>query len=122
MRTFAELYCEQHQIPPENFRQAVFWRSLARRAWLLAPFIFLLKRDFFAADFEFVARIGRVTTAGQLREELNNFRPHPWHDPFLRRVLKIRVSGRRAARLVTAAWQASGAVPSVGSANPHGAT
>ena len=120
MRTFADLFCEQHQLAPEEFTDAVFRRCLFRRAWVVAPVILLLNRDYFAEDFEFVARIGRVTTVAQLREKLKGFRLHPWHEPFLRR-LKIRVSGRRAAALVTAAWQATAPMPSVGSANSQGA-
>ena len=42
MRTFAELFCQQHHIPAARFALTLFWLCLHRRALIIAPILLLL--------------------------------------------------------------------------------
>jgi hypothetical protein len=99
MRTFAELFCERYHVAPANFSRAMFWRCLHRRGLPLAPFIFIVNRKYFAADYELIASVGRLTSGARLNDELDDFRSHPRNRGFVRNRLRIRVSGARLCRV-----------------------
>ena len=100
MRSFADLFCEQYHVAPDRFARAMFWRCLHRRALLFAPVILLLKPVYFATDFELILNVGQLTEARHLTEAVDDFQLHPWNHGFLRRRLKIRVSGARLGHVV----------------------
>ena len=78
----------------------MFWRCLHRRALPLAPFILLLNPRYFAADFNLVRRVGGLTCMSYLDEELDDFNRDRQNHRFVRRCLKIRLSGRRICHAV----------------------
>lgn len=97
MPTFAELYCQRHAISPDRYMASMFWRCLHRRTWLFVPFIKLVSPDYFAADYELIRDVGRLTRATGLTEDLADFHSHPYNRSFARQRLRLRVS----VRLVT---------------------
>ena len=95
MRTFAELFCEQHHVAPSNFVRAIFWRCLHRRALPFAPFVVLLHSRYFIVDYDLVSNVGALTCMSYLDEEIDDFHADTRNRGFVRRRLKIRISGRR---------------------------
>jgi hypothetical protein len=100
MPTFAELFCERYHVAPADYARAMFWRCLHRRGLPLAPFIFLVNRQYFAPDFELIMSVGRLTSATHLNTELDDFRSHPGNHGWTRRLLRVRVSGARLCRVM----------------------
>lgn len=100
MPTFAELFCERHRVRPDDFVHVVFRRCLHRRTWVCVPLLRLLRRDYFAADYELIRDVGRLTHARGLGNDLADYYSHPGNIGFLRRRLKLRLSIGRVTRLV----------------------
>ena len=94
MKTFRELYCEHHGIPPQQFERVLLWHSLHRRA---RPFYWLLglNRDYSAPDLEFVRGVGELRSRRGFRDEAAEFHYHPKNRGLLRTLLRLRVSSRR---------------------------
>lgn len=64
---------------------------------------FLVKKaeaDLFAADREFIRRVGQLTGSVGLDAELRAYTADPENRRFLRRGLKMRVSGKKVSRLL----------------------
>jgi hypothetical protein len=60
-----------------------------------------LNPDFFAEDFNFIRHLSVATNWREAREDVIDFREaHASRRSFLRTGLKIRVSGRKASKLV----------------------
>jgi hypothetical protein len=97
--TFAEKFCAKHCLPLEKYEKIVLSRSLYPAARLLRP-VLVLKANYFAADHEFVLRVGRLMRLGGFEAEVQDFLYDPNNRGFLRRVLKLRVSARRLRRVV----------------------
>jgi len=100
MATFAELYCQQHGIPPQRYVVSMFWRCLHRRTWLCVPFLKLISPDYFSADHDLIRDVGRLTRADGLTEDLADFHTHPSNFGFARHRLRLRVSVRRVTKEV----------------------
>ena len=97
---FAQLYCEHFRSEPAAFRQAVLRRTLYPQARLLRPLLRVFKPDFFAADFDFIDSVGRITRRRDFSSEADEFVHHPENRGFWRRTLRLRVSVGRMHRLV----------------------
>jgi len=98
-KTFAELFCSHRHLPPEHYQKAMLRCCLYRRALIVRPVLALMAPRFFAADGELIARVGVLTTPEALDDEIDDFYHHDDNRSFLRRVLYLRVSGRRVRRL-----------------------
>ena len=84
------------------FRKCLYWH-----ARLLAPMVRILKPDFFAEDFKFIRFLGAATDLQEATVDLLNFRDmNLGKRSFWRTDLKIRVSGRKASRLVHELYRA----------------
>jgi len=104
--TFAEKFCARHDVAPEKYEEVVLKRSLYPVARLLRP-VLALKANYFAADREFIRGVGQLTLSGDFDSEAQDYLDHPTNRGFLRRVLKLRVSGRRLRRMVRDAFSES---------------
>ncbi len=100
MKTFAELYCARHALPPEGFERAVLRRCLHRRAWLVGLTLRMFAADFFAPDLELVRSVGRLRRNHDFDLEVESFRHHPDNQHWLRRHLRLRISIRRLRRVL----------------------
>ena len=78
------------------FRKCLYWH-----ARLLAPVVRRLAPDFFAEDFKFIHYLGAAAGVRDADVDVLNFRDVNLGKPsFWRTGWKIRVSGRKASRLV----------------------
>ena len=111
MATFSELFCERYRVHPDRFASAVFWRCLHRRAWLVAPLVRAVSAEYFAADYDLIRDIGRLTQPERLADDLADFYSHPRNIGFARRRLKLRLSIRRVTRLVNHIFAAAAISP-----------
>jgi hypothetical protein len=98
LKTFRELYCEQHQLPFEKFERHLVFRCLH---WQAKPLWWLLfmNREYYSADFEFVRGVGDLRQRRGFRNEAAEFHYHPANRGFLRTVLRMRVSTQALQRL-----------------------
>ncbi|MFA6290056.1 MAG: hypothetical protein WC661_21940 [Opitutaceae bacterium] len=108
--TFSERFCEQHGIPREQYARAVFKRALYRRARPVAWLLPLLKRDYFAADFDLIYQIERIRRLRDFNTESERFHEHSSNRWWLRRRLLIRVSTSRLKNLIKATLPPSSAI------------
>lgn len=111
MQTFAEMYCERQHLAPERFVRSVFWRCLYRHALPLAPLFLILNEEYFSADFDLIAAVGRSSALNGLHEDLFDFSMDSRNRGFLRRRLRIRISGARLSDLVHRTREAEAASP-----------
>jgi hypothetical protein len=98
--TLAEKFCAHHRLEPERFVDSMFWRCLHRRAWLLVPLLRAFDPEYFQADYDLLHSVGKLTSAEQLEEELQDYYSHSGNYGYLRRGLRLRVSVRRLAKIV----------------------
>ena len=107
MSPIKELYCERTKCPTEEYEARAFRECLYWHARLLEPFVRRLSPEFFEADLEFIRDLGTTTGARGADVELLNFRHLNMGNPsFFRAGLKLRVSGRKASRLVSGLFAA----------------
>ncbi len=100
--TFAEIFCAQHGIPPEQFACTVFERTLYRRA---LPFVWLvrfLKPNHFAADFDLIYGVEHLRRLRDFIPEAERFNEHPGNRGWLRRRASLRISTNRLKQLIRA--------------------
>jgi hypothetical protein len=102
MATFEEKFCEQYRVARDRYADAMFWRCLHRRTWLLAAVIRMIGTEYFAADYDLIRGVGRLSTADGLDDELDNFYSHLGNHGFFRRRLRMRISVRRLITIVHA--------------------
>lgn len=101
-KTFAELYCEQNGLKPEQYEAVVLSRSLYLHARVLAPLVRALWSDHFAADIDFVRNVARLRRFREFAFESEEFAHHPANRGFWRLTVNLRVSSRALRRLVRA--------------------
>jgi hypothetical protein len=95
------LFCQRFNCPASDFEARAFRKSLYWHARWLAPVVRLLKPKFFAEDFEFLRHLGDATSVEAAEAALLNYREVSLnHTSFWRVGLKLRVSSRKAFRLV----------------------
>jgi hypothetical protein len=100
MATFSELFCERYGVAPERYARVMFRRCMHRRAWLFLPLLWLLPDEYFLADHELIRDVARLTSTRALSDDLADFYSHSSNMRFLRRRLRLRISGRRVSHLV----------------------
>jgi hypothetical protein len=78
-------------------------------AWFFASVVRTIKPDFFLEDFKFIHYLGDAVDARQAKVDVLDFNDlHRKHWRLLHTGLRIRVSGRKASRLVfQLLWEAS---------------
>jgi hypothetical protein len=98
--TFAESFCEQNQIAPEQFARAVFNRVIYRRTRVVAWLLPRLWRGYFAADFDLIYSVEGLKRMRDFAPEVTRFSEHPANRGWLRRTLCLRVSTNRLRALI----------------------
>jgi hypothetical protein len=97
--TFGERFCRRHSLPSDRYLSAMRFRALHRCALPFYPIIRLLAPGYFDADHELLRSIGAARRTEDMGNEVAFFHGHHDNQRFLRRVLRIRISGRRIARI-----------------------
>jgi hypothetical protein len=98
MMEFQTLFCERFGCASSEYQQRAFRACLY---WHAKPFASVLRKlnpDFFKEDFEFIRYLGQTNGGREARANAADFRDGARRS-FLRNTLRIRVSGRKAARL-----------------------
>lgn len=101
-KTFAELYCEKHGLRAEDYETVVLRRALYPHARLLAPFLRLMRPEYFAADLDFVRSVARLRRFREFFYESEEFAHHPANRGFSRLTVNLRISSRTLRRMVRA--------------------
>lgn len=99
-RTFAELYCERHDLSSAKFASHVLKRSLHVPARFLYPLINLVAPDYFEADLDLVKSTGELRNYRDYKVEVSRFVYHPANSSLGRRLLVLRISTERLRRLL----------------------
>lgn len=97
--SFAEAWAKANPDSSRNFVEGVFWETLYPHARFFARFIFPIWQGYFANDLEMIQRIGTATSVREVRLEIDNCRYQHREFGLLRKLFKIRVSGRRLVSL-----------------------
>ena len=94
--TFRELYCKKFSVPLDKYEKALFRHSLYRRTW---PFYYLLKwwnKDYFEEDLLVIEELAQLRNLECFEPEVGRFYGRMQRSKsFLRRRLKLRISGER---------------------------
>ena len=99
VQQFQYLFCERFHCPRSEFEERAFRECLYSHAKLVAPVLRKLKPDFFAEDFRFIRYLGEATDSREMKACAADFQDANFaRRSFLRTTLRIRVSGRKAAR------------------------
>ena len=106
-KTFAELFCGHHRLPPEKYAEVMARHCLYRRTLVVWPLLRLLHKGYFDADLDFISNVGLLRQPEDLKDEINAFFRHRGNRGFLRRVLRLRVSARRVGHTVQTLMPAS---------------
>ena len=100
-KTFRELYSDRFGCPAEVFETRVFWRTLHRRSLPLALLVYLFDRDFFRLDLLAIRQLGVTQSAREFRAEVDLFcSEYRMQRSFLRKTLRLRISGRRLMQVL----------------------
>ena len=104
--TFKSLFCQKLECPPDEYEERAFRKCLYRHGWILAPVVRLIKRDYFLEDFKFIRFLGASSGVREATVDVKNYNDvNRASGSLLRTDLKIRVSGRKANRLLYQLFQ-----------------
>jgi hypothetical protein len=109
--TFAEKFCAQRQLAPEQYEAAMLRLTLHSPARWLQPLL-ALRPEYFSADREFLRSVGRISRVRDFDAEAFDYTYDPANRGFLRQTLGLRVSIRKVRRLVWAALREAPVVTS----------
>lgn len=114
--TFQSRFCRRFRLPGEAYGPVALSCVLYPHARALRLGLLLFDRHFFDADGEFVRAVGGLARRGEFEAEAQDFRHHPDNLRFARRVLRLRASTARMARLFHRVWAQAGESPSANAA------
>ena len=96
---FLHNYCRAQHCAPADYQRRVLNACLYPAARVLAPFINLIAKDFFAPDRALVDAVAHCTTMAAIREEMHHYFINPENAGFLRSKAKLRLSTKRLQHL-----------------------
>lgn len=99
MQNLREAYCARHGCPPEQFARRLFWEALYRHAVVAAPLLLWLNYDYFSPDRSLIVHAGDATSVARIREEVRDYFWDSSNRGWLRRTLKLRISGQRLKQI-----------------------
>ena len=107
-RDFRSAFCAHYHCPNEDFERTALLKVLHRRSLPLAWIILRVAPSYFAADYQILRHFGALTRKSNFYSDALDVR----HDysrlqasGFLRRVLKMRISGQRLLKVASEIWQ-----------------
>lgn len=102
MNSFQETYCASTGCSPPRFCTRVFWHCLNPATAFFAALLGGPNADFFSADRDLIAQVGRAGSMDRIREEVRDYFHDPRNRTWLRRKLKLRLSTARLRALAKA--------------------
>lgn len=100
METFRQAYCRKFGCPAADFERRVLWAVVFPHVRLLLA-MGMYSTDHFSPDRSLIEYCGILHSIRQVGDELHDFGRLGENRRFSRRVLLLRVSGRRLQKLVT---------------------
>jgi hypothetical protein len=98
-KTFRDYFCERFSCPVEQFEKRVLRRALHRRT--LALLVHAISPRFFDLDFRTIRQLGVACSSEEFRAEIDSFRfESRTQRGFLKRTLRLRISGKRLMHLL----------------------
>ena len=100
-KCFREAFCERTGCSPDQFEQRVLRRGLHRRSLPFALLIRALRPDYYDLEFRTLRYLGDCESTSEFRAELDYYRSeYRSKGGILRKVLAVRLSGRRLMGIV----------------------
>jgi hypothetical protein len=97
---FKRLFCERFACSEQEYERKVFWKCVYRHALPLALVLRMADSTIFREDFDLMREVGHATCRKDVIGELNRFYGRNVRDrSWLRKLLLIRVSGKRLLKL-----------------------
>ena len=97
---FKTAFCDRFAHPQVNFEKEVFWNALHPE---MRPVAFLIRKlwpGFFHSDLDCIRSIANAESKQEVRAIIASLHYDPkFNRGFIRRVLRVRISGRRIMRL-----------------------
>jgi hypothetical protein len=94
------LFCERFGCAESEYAERALEMCLYPQAKFLAPLLRKVSPNFFSGDLQFLDYLGNTPNMREAQVEISNFsQGNQMRGSFLRERLRLRVSGRRAARL-----------------------
>ena len=106
--SFAEIYCESHQLDRSDFSNRIIRRSLHFPIRLVGWLLLSIKPNYFEADLELITHAGSLKSSRMLEQEIRQFNADYRNQSFWRGPLRQRISTRRLRKLFRKTMTASG--------------
>jgi hypothetical protein len=114
LKTFRELYCEQHALQTERFVDVLTARAWYPHARPVRWLMQLVAPGYCAPDRDFVRSVGVLKSRRIFVDEAADFHLQPDNRRFVRRVCKARVSAERLRHIFDAVMAVRDTQPPVG--------
>ncbi len=100
-QSFREAYCQQAGCRDSDYPTRLFRQILYRHALLVASGLRLIKPEHFAIDEELVEMAGNARNWDEFNQAIESHAfSNKLRGGFMRRQLRLRVSGQRLSRIV----------------------
>lgn len=100
-KSFRDAFCEHYKCSSDDFERLVFRRGLHRRALPLTALIYALNRSYFEKEKGTIGYLGNARSEPEFRTEVATYRSYyRRRGGFLRKVLCVRLSGKRLMDLL----------------------
>jgi hypothetical protein len=111
IQSFRDLYCARYDCAAGDFETAVLWRCLNPKSLPLARMLWRMNPEYFAPDLELIRHVQDVTSLDELRGEFGAFCYHHPNAGWLRKRLKVRLSGQSLTNLAARLFRQTGGMP-----------
>ena len=99
--SFREAFCQRFACPAEEFEKRVLWRGLYRRSLPLSALVYSWNPRYFDLDVRTIRQLGLTRSSEEFRAEIDSFRfESRMQRGFLKRTLRLRISGKRLMQLL----------------------
>lgn len=114
-QNFKDLFCARYKCVPDDFESAVLERCLCPKGRSLARVVLRVNPGHFMPDRELIRQAGETTSLDELKSELIGFfNAHP-PSGWLRKRMKVRLSGQSLTNLAGKLFEEPAAVSWPGS-------
>lgn len=107
---FRSAFCARYKCKDEEFEKVALLKVLHRRALPLAWIILIVAPSYFTPDFQILRHFGSLTRKSNLYSDaldVRNDYARLQASGFLRRSLKMRISGQRLLKVASEIWHPS---------------
>lgn len=103
---FKSLFCDKFGCPPADYDERAFRKCLYWHARLIAPLLRVIKPGFFREEFKLIEYLGEAVGVREATADLMEYSLlNRGRGRFLQTAFKLRISGRKASRVVFQIFQ-----------------